>query len=283
MSVKKPRPLSLARAKGTSTETVAAYFEELGKILAEHDLIDKPQFIYNVDEKGLSDDHNPPSVVTDVKCKPYSVTSGRSSMVTVLGCGNALGSAIPPYFVFPGKRMRAELLEGASTGASGTVSDSGWSNNEVFLKYLQDHFLQFVQERVPAQPFLLLYDGHKSHVTLNIIDWAKENNIVLFVLPPHTSHVLQPLDVGCFGPFQNVYNHEKSKFMRENNSSTVPKHSLCKIACKAYNSSLTACNLQSSFRKCGIFPFRGISAVDPVSFAPSAVFEAPATTVDPVD
>ncbi|KAL5014661.1 hypothetical protein ScPMuIL_008931 [Solemya velum] len=88
---------------------------KLGKILAEHDLIDKPQFIYNVDEKGLSDDHNPSSVVTDVKCKPYSVTSGRSSMVTVLGCGNALGSAIPPYFVFPGKRMRAELLEGEST------------------------------------------------------------------------------------------------------------------------------------------------------------------------
>ena len=52
-------------------------------------------------------------------------------MVTVLGAVNAFGTCIPPFFVFPGKRERSELLEGATAGANGTVSESGWSNIEI--------------------------------------------------------------------------------------------------------------------------------------------------------
>ena len=40
--------------------------------------------------------------------------------------------------------MRSELLEGATAGASGTVSESGWSNDEMFKHYLQEHFLNYV-------------------------------------------------------------------------------------------------------------------------------------------
>ena len=39
-----------------------------------------------------------------------AVTSSRSSLTTVLECGNALGTQMPPYFVFQGRRMRQELL-----------------------------------------------------------------------------------------------------------------------------------------------------------------------------
>jgi hypothetical protein len=53
---------------------------------------------------------------------------------------------------------------------------------------------------------LLIFDGHKSHISVDLIDWAKEQKIILFILPAHTSHILQPLDVACFGPFQKIYN-----------------------------------------------------------------------------
>ena len=36
------------------------------------------------------------------------------------------------------------------------------------------------------------------------------------VLPPHTSHILQPMDVGCFGPLQIKYSQECTKFARLN-------------------------------------------------------------------
>jgi hypothetical protein len=56
-----------------------------------------------------------------------------------------------------------------------------------------------------GKPILLIYDGHGSHNTIELIKLARENNIVLFCLPPHTTHKLQPLDVGVFGPFQRAW------------------------------------------------------------------------------
>ena len=98
------------------------------------------------------------------------------------------------------------LLTNVFSGTSGTVSRSGWSNTEVFKMYSANHFLKYVQGPDDAQK-LVLYDGHdKSHIHPDIIHWAKEHNITLLGLPPHTSQILQPLDVGCFGPLEKFYN-----------------------------------------------------------------------------
>jgi hypothetical protein len=48
-------------------------------------------------------------------------------------------------------------------------------------------------------------DSHGSHDTLNLIELAQQHNIILFCLPPHTTHKLQPLDVGVFGPFSRAW------------------------------------------------------------------------------
>ena len=45
---------------------------------------------------------------------------------------------------------------------------------------------------------LLIIDGHSSDLTLESIDFARENNILILYLPAHTTHFLQPLDVGVF-------------------------------------------------------------------------------------
>ena len=42
---------------------------------------------------------------------------------------------------------------------------------------------------------MLLTDGHKSHLTLEVVDLCIKNEVILFCLPPHTTHALQPLDV----------------------------------------------------------------------------------------
>jgi hypothetical protein len=83
-----------------------------------------------------------------VKCVVAKQTKSNSAPLpnllnlgkrVIYGC-NALGTAIPPYFVFVGKKMRSELLEGATPGVSGTVSETGWSNSTVFRKYLKEQY-----------------------------------------------------------------------------------------------------------------------------------------------
>ena len=51
------------------------------------------------------------------------------------------------------------------------------------------------QFAVPQRSVMLFVDGHKSHLML---DLARKKDVILFYLPPHTTHALQPLDVVVF-------------------------------------------------------------------------------------
>lgn len=57
-------------------------------------------------------------------------------------------------------------------------------------------------------------DNHGSHITWQFIEYALSHKIVLVALPPHSTHKLQPLDVGCFGPLQFYYGVEVDDFCR---------------------------------------------------------------------
>ncbi|KAJ8297694.1 hypothetical protein KUTeg_024225 [Tegillarca granosa] len=226
MHIRKPSSLTELRAKATSPECINKYFTELDRIVTKYDLKDKSHLIYNVDEKGINTGGTrPPNIVTSKEKVAQVVTSERSQTITVLGCDNAAGAHIPPFLVFPGKRMLPEFLTGATPGCDGTVSETGYSNS-------------YVQGRDPSQIILLLYDGHRSQISISLIQWARKNNIILFVLPPHTSHLLQPMDVGCFGPFEAIYQQYAHKFMRQNIGRSITRYDVCALACKVYDHAL---------------------------------------------
>jgi hypothetical protein len=71
----------------------------------------------------MSTNHTPSRIVAGRYFYPQSITTGKSQAITLRG--SASGVAIPPYFVFPGKRMMPDLLKDASPGANGTMSDLG--------------------------------------------------------------------------------------------------------------------------------------------------------------
>ncbi|VDI72323.1 Hypothetical predicted protein [Mytilus galloprovincialis] len=102
--VVKSRSLEILRAKCGSVAYVEKYFASLKEVVLKYNLQDKPHFIFNVNEKGITLNHKPPNGVSGIECTTSSVTSGRSSTTTILGCGSASGFAVPPYFVFEGKK-----------------------------------------------------------------------------------------------------------------------------------------------------------------------------------
>jgi DDE superfamily endonuclease len=53
-----------------------------------------------------------------------------------------------------------------------------------------------------GRKYLLLYDGYNGHVSAQFVSVSIDYNIILFLLPPHSSYLLQPLDVGFFGPMK---------------------------------------------------------------------------------
>ena len=48
-----------------------------------------------------------------------------------------------------------------------------------------------------CNPILLIYDGRGFHEAYKLLHLAKEHSS----LPQHTTHKLQPLNVGVFSPF----------------------------------------------------------------------------------
>lgn len=248
----KPRGLEYARARMASEAVVTEFFENLKNTLEEHDFMNNPHLIFNVDEKGLTVNHQPPLIVASSDFHPQAVTSGKGKTVTVIGGISASGSSIPPFFIFPGKRMNPQLLNGKSPGADGTVSESGWSNLQIFRQYLSSHFLKYVPGR-EGQKVLLLLDGHTTHVSVGLCEWASQHGIVLFILPAHTSHLLQPLDVACYGPFQRMYNAECHKLIKQT-AATINRFNVCETACKVYSRALSSENAQSGFKRTGIYP-----------------------------
>lgn len=101
---------------------------------------------------------------------------------------------------------------------------------------------------------LVLYDGHKSHVSVPLIEWAKSNHIIFFVLPPHCSHLLQSLDVSCYGLFDEAWKSACHSHLRESGGNTVARNDVCKIASKVYAVALSPTNIQGAFKRCGIYP-----------------------------
>lgn len=270
LKLKKPRALEIARAKSATRQAVDNYFKELNRILVKYNLKDKPSKVFNVDEKGLSTDHKPPKVVAGKYNKTQAITSGKSQTTTVIGCVNGIGQQVPPFFIFPGARMVDGLMDGCSPGSRGTVSATGWSNTEIFSQYMKEHLSTYLPSR-EKEHVLVLYDGHRSHCSLGLIEWAKSENIILFVLPPHCSHILQPIDVSCFGPFEVAWNSACQKYMRESGGRVITKYDVCRLACKVYSSTLTVGNIVSAFKQCGIHPFNA-SAVSDSLVAPSLTF-----------
>src|SRR5436190_4773398 len=62
---------------------------------------------------------------------------------------------------------------------------------------------------------LLIVDGHSSYVNMTFLDWADRHQIIVQIMPPHSTHELQPLDVGLFGPLSIAYSKQIDKLMHK--------------------------------------------------------------------
>lgn len=78
--------------------------------------------------------------------------------------------------------------------------------------------------------------------------WAVD--IVPLCLPPHTTHYLQPLDVGCFGPLTKAY---KKQLDERNKVGVVHMTKVDFLTClqQARSKAMTADNIMSAWAATG--------------------------------
>lgn len=148
--------------------------------------------------------------------------------------------------VYPRKRpVPPKMREGAYPNTFFQVSDNGWITKKLFFEW----FKLFVQAISPIRPVLLILDGHTSHITINVIEFARANEIHLLCLPSHTSHVLQPLDVGAFKSFKSFFSKVCTQYMAKNPGRVITEDILSSLVGSALAQSHTPINIFSGFKK----------------------------------
>ena len=101
---------------------------------------------------------------------------------------------------------------------------------------------------------LLLFIGLNAHVTIKLIEAAEEFQILLYCLPAHSSHLLQPLDLFVFGALKagwkrvaNTFNHFTGCVINQYNFASLFK--------LAWNCSSDFNIIQAGFKCSGIYLF----------------------------
>lgn len=269
ISLRTPQALESYRAKACTPTAIATWYTDFEQFLTTHDLVDKPTKIWNCDESGFSLCPKSGKVLAPTGAKTVYYTCSSKGQITTLACVSASGLTIPPMHVFPGVRFSYNPMEGCVDGAFFGKSDNGWITQELFNGWLTKHFIR----HIPAdRPVCLLVDGHSSHIDLDTSRFCRDNNIHLYCLPPHSSHITQPLDVGFFSLLKAAWKRAVMDYNSEHPGSTVSKSSFSCVFRKAYLSTVKPEKIINAFRHSGIYPPNYLQ-IDQRKLLPSKVYE----------
>lgn len=273
LSLRQPEKTSLARAAGFNRAQVQIFYNNLKEIMRKYEIVGRQ--IFNMDETGLQTVPNKlPKVYakTGKKIVGKIVSAERGQTVTAVCCMSASGVYVPPALIFPRKRQKLELMDGAPEDSLLLVSDSGYMNSDLFVQWLK-HFIEMVRCSKDLLVLLIL-DNHSSHLSLEAIELARENGVILLSLPPHTSHRLQSLDTGFFGPLKKAYAVACDNWQTSNPARAITQFQVARLFGTAYSRVASIERAQRSFECCGVWPFNDQRFTDE-DFAPADVTDRP--------
>jgi hypothetical protein len=207
LSLRTAGALETARARGLCEENIMSFYNNLETLYTLHKY--PPQRLWNVDETGCQTGRNGGGVViakTGAR-RVQSLIPDQREWLLVLICINAVGLSIPSFYIFRGKRFRQNYIERCEPRATMAIQPWAWMTSYLFSAWIS-HFIELVRRFdviSSEQRYLLILDGHNSHISLDVVHEAKSVGLDLVTLPSHTSHALQPLDVCVFKPFKQYF------------------------------------------------------------------------------
>ena len=270
LSLRQSDPLDRNRAEALNSSIVNEYYDLLHTVLTDNNILNNARQILNCDETFVPLDYSREKVVTTKGAKNvYRQYQGTSEHITMLCCASAAGFPLPPLIIFskcfPGGQYRFDGPDDALYAKS----ESGWIDTELFITWFKKIFLKFA---VPQRPLLLLIDGHKSHMGLELVDLCRENNVILFCLPPHTTHALQPLDVSVFKSLKDHFSKSVRSLTFAKKNFVVSKRDFSRIIKSPFERAFSIPNIKAGFAKCGLCPFNR-NAVPIMKMMPSSLHD----------
>ena len=193
-------------------------------------------------------------VVVDSRLRrKYQAEPGRQEWVTVVECISANGELIPPLIIFKGENLMSSWIPAnVANEWHFSCNSKGWTSNIHGEQWLEQCFDPATKAKANGRKRLLICDGHDSHISAQFVRYCIDNKIILFLLPPHSSHLLQPLDVGVFSPLKHAMSVQLSR-LYATEISRLQKIEWLEHYIKARSTAITSQNILSGWRGAGIF------------------------------
>jgi hypothetical protein len=248
-------------------DNIANYFRLLKQFIHL-----RPEQIYAADETGLDGDgaRKPKVIVPKGTKRPTQQQDSYREHTSILHIGSAAGDSHPMAVMFKGTdKLDVNLMKQLPAGAVAGVQKNGYFTSDSFMSVLE-HFHRYA---VPARPVLLIIDGAKAHLDDSAVRFAKSEQIDILCLPSNTTHLLQVADVSLFRPFKlywqagcKALKHERSRTGEERG---IKRQDIVPLLAKAWAAAMTRENVQSGFRKTGIYPFNPAAYKQNLTRSPS--------------
>ncbi|KAG5891915.1 hypothetical protein JTB14_022665 [Gonioctena quinquepunctata] len=242
--------------------------------------------LFNYDESNLSDDPGKKRVIYRQGVKyPENIMNHSKSCTTIMVCGAADGTLLPPYVIYRSVHLYESWRENGprgppccSLGTRYNRTISGWMDGVTFRDWFTTLFLPHAK-RIKGREALI---GHNlsSHLDDGVLKMCVENDIDSICFVPNSTHICQSLDVGFFRPIKGAWRETLTDFRLQNlRLSTVPKNMFSSLLKKSLNKMNTVTarvvkpnetnqiqfetsklesaikrNLNNSFRSTGIHP-----------------------------
>lgn len=182
------------------------------------------------------------------------VQPGTRQWIAVIQGANSSGWCIPLYIIVAGKVHLLTWYEDSALPHNWVIAttENGQTTNEKGLEWIQ-HFDQHSKSRSSGGYCLLILDGHESYHSVEFELYCKENNIITLYMPPYSSYILQPLNIGCFGPLKTAYRRQIEKKIRAG-ITYIAKEDFLPAFYVAFYEAMTENNVRGGFRGAGLVP-----------------------------
>ena len=250
------RAYDFQRALCEDPNVISAWFRLVQNMQTKYGIQDCD--FYNFDETGFMIGVIYAAMVvtrSDRRGRSKAVQPGNREWATAINCISGDGFDIPPFLLVQGAYHLSNWYTESSLPTTWAIkpTSNGWTDNETGLEWLE-HFDKHTRVRTKGGYRMLVLDGHESHQSAKFDEYCKLHNIITISLPPHSSHITQPLDVGVFSPLKRAYGRQIDLFIKAHiNYITKVEFFLAYYA--AYQASMTKPNIEAGFRGAGLVPF----------------------------
>ena len=162
-------------------------------------------------------------------------------------------------------------------------SEKGYINFENLYEYLCNTFNDWLIEKNVQRPVIIWTDWHESRNNYYLATSLKEMQIVLYGLPPNTTHLMQPLDVAVLGPLKKSWTKGAKRFERENPDRMITQVNFAKVFLPIYYETVSPENIKAGFSRNGLLPFNADAPDYSKLASASAMHEEPSTLFENID